>query len=112
MHLLFSQGQEHDAPYAIPLLSEVEFEGSNVLGDKAFDSDEIINYIYKNGGEPVIPTKSNRKIQREIDKHLYKERHVVECFFQKLKQFRRIATRYDKYSFTFAGFACVASINI
>jgi transposase len=93
-------------------LSNADIDGSDVLGDRGYDSDEIIDYIYDNGGEPTIPSKSNRKIQRRCDWWLYKERHVVEKFFLRLKNFRRVATRYDKLAFTFAGFVCVASIVI
>ena len=87
-------------------------ENSNVLADKGYDTDEIIDYIYDNGAEPTIPAKSNRIVQRRCDWWLYKERHLVECFFQKLKIFRRIATRYDKSPSAFLGFICIASICI
>ena len=106
------EGQEHEAPYATELLSKVTIDGSDVLGDRAFDSDEIIDFIYENGGEPTIPSKSNRKFQRLCDWWLYKERHLVEKFFLRLKNFRRVATRYDKLAHTFAGFVCIASIVI
>jgi transposase len=86
--------------------------GSDVLADKGYDADKIIDYIYENGGEPTIPSKSNRLFQRRCNWWLYKERHLVEHFFQKLKNFRRIATRYDKAPFTFLGFICIASICI
>jgi transposase len=98
--------------YAEKLLSGVTIENSIVLADKGYDSDAIIDHIYDNGGEPIIPSKSGRKFQRRCDWWLYKERHVVENFFLRLKNFRRIATRYDKLAHTFAGFVCVASILI
>ena len=98
--------------YAEKLLSSVNINNSDVLADKGYDSDAIIDFIYDRGGEPTIPSKSNRKIQRRCDWHLYKERHVVENFFLRLKNFRRIATRYDKMAATFAGFVCLASIVI
>ena len=60
----------------------------------------------------VIPSKSNRKNPRKTDFHLYKERHLVECFFNKLKQYRRAATRYEKTALNFLGFVLVASIRI
>jgi transposase len=82
------------------------------MGDKGYDADKIIDYICENSGKPVIPSKANRKIQRENDWWLYKERHLVECFFQKLKNYRRIATRYDKHSFSFCGFIAIACICI
>ena len=65
----------------------------NVIADKAYDAQNIIELIQAQGSNPIIPPKKNRIEQREYDKHLYKERHLVECFFCKLKEFRRIATR-------------------
>lgn len=112
LYLLLSEGQESDSAYAINVLSHVTINGSNVLADRGYDADAIIDYIYEQGGEPTIPSKANRKFQRKCDWWLYKERHSVECFFQKLKQYRRIATRYDKLASSFMAFACIASIGI
>ena len=72
-----------------------------VLGDKAFDSEQILKYIEKNRAITVIPHRKNRKEQREYDKSIYKNRNQIERFFNRLKQFRRIATRYDKLLFSF-----------
>ena len=75
-----------------------------VLADKAFDADErVLDVLEAKGIESVIPPKSNRKDQREYDKYLYKARHLIENFFLKLKQFRAIATRYDKTARNFLG---------
>lgn len=60
----------------------------------------------------VIPPKRNRKVQRDYDTHLYKERNRIERFFSKLKQFRRVATRYDKLLANFMGFVKLAAIAI
>ena len=62
------------------------------------------------GALVVIPPKSNRKVQREYDRDLYKERNLIERMFGKLKQFRRIATRYDKTKTAFMAFIHIASI--
>ena len=70
---------------------------------------ELLKSSKKKKIEPVIPSKENRKVQREYDKHLYKERHLVENLFQKLKQYRAIATRYDKLSETFMGGVLLAA---
>ena len=68
-----------------------------VLADKAFDADErVIEPLLARGKSVVIPPKSNRKVQREFDKEAYKARHLIENFFCRLKQYRAIATRYDK----------------
>ena len=112
INFVLSEGQESDSNYAITVLSNVDIDGSDVLADKGYDADKIIDYIYDNGGEPTIPSKANRLFQRQCDWWLYKERHLVECFFQKLKNYRRIATRFDKLSSVFAGFVCIASIGI
>lgn len=90
----------------------------HVLADKAYDSNEVLNAIELMGGIPVIPAKTNRKIHRDHDKEWYKlkewykQRNRIERFFCRIKQFRRIATRYDKLSRRFASFvllvgACV-----
>ena len=67
-----------------------------MLADKGYDSDAFIKAIEETGATPVIPPRQNRKELRKYDKELYKERNLVERLFQKLKQFRRIATRYER----------------
>lgn len=75
-----------------------------LLADKAYDAQERVLDLLKNAGvQAVIPPKKNRKDQREYDEELYKARHRIENFFAKLKQFRGIATRYDKRATTFLG---------
>lgn len=74
------------------------------LADKAYDAQERVLDLLKSAGiQTVIPPKSNRKEQREYDEEMYKNRHLIENFFAKLKQFRGIATRYDKRASTFLG---------
>ena len=79
------------------------------MGDKAYGTIEIRNYIESRGASYCIPPKSNASDPWECDCYQYKERHLVECFFNRLKQFRRIATRYDKLSRNFLSFALLAS---
>lgn len=67
-----------------------------VIADKAYDSDAVIDKIESAGATAVIPSKSNRKKKRVLSKSLYKERNLVERFFQRLKQWRGLATRYEK----------------
>ncbi len=81
-----------------------------VLADKGYDADYIVEAAGNMGAVAVIPPKSNRKIQREYDKDLYKERNLVERLFNKLKHFRRVATRYDKTASAFLAFIHLASI--
>jgi len=74
-----------------------QLEAKTVIADKGFDADErVLDPLKLAGKQAVIPPKANRKVQREHDKELHKARHLIENFFAKLKQFRAIATRYDK----------------
>ena len=92
---MLSEGQRNDINYAIPVLEHIDIEGSNVLADRGYDSNQLLDYIYERGGEPTIPSRKGAKFERHCDWWLYKERHLVEKYFLKLKGFRRIATRYD-----------------
>lgn len=112
MDILLSEGQRNNTNYTIPVLEHVNIEGSQVLADHGYDSNKLLDYIYDWGGEPTIPSRKGAKFERRYDWYLYKERHLVEKFFLKLKAFRRIATRYDKLAFTYMGFICLASILI
>jgi transposase len=88
-------GQAHDLEGADALLPEMQADA--LLADKAFDADKrVIEPLLAAGKKLVIPLKSNRKVQRTFDREMYKARHLMENFFCKLKQYRAIATRYDK----------------
>ena len=80
--------------------------------DKAYDSDAVVAAAKRQGAEAVIPPKKNRKVQREYDQDRYKDRNLVERFFGKVKQYRRVATRYEKTARNFLAFVHVASIMI
>jgi transposase len=110
--LIFTGGEVHDSKEAIHLLEGFDISKSAILGDKAYGIPEILEYIRSNGAEVVIPPKSNLKNPWECDFPHYKERHVVECFFNKLKNYRHIATRYDKLISVFKAFAYLACIMI
>ena len=107
VRLMISEGQRNDITCAIPLLEQVDIEGSHVLADRGYDSSHLIDYIYDHGGEPTIPSRKGAKFERRCDWWLYKERHLVEKLFLKLKAYRRIATRYDKLACTYLGFLCI-----
>ncbi len=93
-------GQASDLDGADVLLPKLE--AKQLLGDKGYDADErVIERLEQQGITPVIPPKRNRREQREYDKELYKARHLIENFFAKLKQYRAIATRYDKLAESF-----------
>ena len=88
-------GQAHDLQGADALLPDMKAD--TLLADKAFDADQrVIEPLQKAGKTCVIPPKSNRKAPRPFDKEMYKARHLIENFYARLKQFRAIATRYDK----------------
>ncbi len=86
----------HDSKEASAILSSVDIEGTVILGDKAYGSRELRELIVLLGGAYCIPPQTNVKEPWEYDKELYKERHLIECFFQKLQQYRGIATRFAK----------------
>ena len=83
-----------------------------VIADKAYDSKALVDSIKARGAEAVIPSLSNRKRQREYDRERYKDRNLVERFWHKLKQYRRVATRYEKTAQNLLAFVHVASIMI
>lgn len=83
-----------------PLIHDLPFDA--LLADKAFDADWLLEELDERGASAVIPPKSNRKHQRNYDKEAYKWRHLVENYFAKIKEFRGIATRYDKTDCSYA----------
>lgn len=87
-----------------------DLPASHVIADRAYDADHFIAAIKAAGATPVIPPRRHRKTQRRYDEALYTERNLVERFFAKLKEFRRVATRYDKLLTNFLGFVMLASI--
>ena len=83
------------------------------MGDKGYDADLIVGLLTAGGkGEAVIPPKSNRKVKREYDAEKYKGRNVVERAINKLKLYRRVATRYDKLVDNFLSFVLIAATQI
>jgi transposase len=101
-------GQVHDLVGADHLLPEME--AGTLIADKAFDADErVIKPLLAAGKTVVIPPKANRKSPRRYDRHIYKERHLIENFFARLKQYRAIATRYDKTARNFLAAVCLAA---
>jgi transposase len=91
---LLTAGQRHDILMAGELIAGLKAE--QVIGDTAYDADHFRQRIAAAGARAVIPCNPSRAQKHELDKALYKERHLVECCFSKLKQFRRVATRYEK----------------
>jgi transposase len=108
--VVLTAGQAADVQQAEPLLEGIATDV--VIGDKGYDSDALVAAIQAKGAEAVIPPKKNRKVQREYDRDRYKDRNLVERFFSKVKQYRRVATRYEKTAPNFLAFVHVASIMI
>ena len=101
-------GQCNDITQASELIQGYSYQ--YVIGDKAYDSDAFIAEIVSNDAIAVIPPRKSRKQPRTYDKELYKLRNRIERFFHRLKQFRRVATRYDKLADRYLGFVHFASI--
>ena len=110
VRLIGTPGQRNDIALAHDLIEG--FEPEATLADKGYDADHLVDHIAQTGARIVIPPKRNRKIQRPYDTELYKQRNIIERFFNKLKQFRRVATRYDKLLANFMGFVKLAAIAI
>ena len=108
---VLTPGQAHDLLGAGDLLSALG-EGDILLGDKAYDADWLRRQIEAQGAAPNIPDKSNRKEKHCFSKTLYKERNRVERFFNKIKHFHRIATRFEKYAENYLAMIKLASIRI
>ena len=83
-----------------------------VLPDKAYDCDGFISLAKSQGALIVIPPKKNRIEQRNYDRDIYGKRHLVECFFAKIKRFRRISTRYEKLEITYRAAVLIAACMV
>ena len=107
---MLTPGQDHDLTCAEPLIENADPEA--LIGDKAYDADPFVETLTQRGISPVIPPKANRNIKRECDFALYCERNLIERFFNRLKHFRAIATRYDKLARNFLAGTQLAAVTI
>jgi transposase len=110
IHVHLTSGNIHDVTEAPTLIEHAQ--GGNFIGDKGYDSKAVVEAIEKKGMTAVIPSRADGRVPREIDSHLYRERHLVENFFCKLKRYRRVATRYEKTAANFLGFVLFASLRV
>jgi transposase len=101
-------GQHGDAPQAGPLIAGLAADA--VMADAAYDSDALRQKIAEIGAVAVIPNNPSRARKHPLDKHLYAQRHLIECCFSKLKQFRRVATRFEKTARNYLAVITVAAI--
>ncbi len=107
LRLILTAGQESDVTQGALLIKDLAAQA--VIADKGYDSDELVTIITQQQAQAVIPPRSNRKEQREYDRHLYRERHLVECFINKIKHYRRVFSRFEKLSKNFLGFLSFVS---
>jgi transposase len=110
VRLTLTAGQRGDITEAHALIDGLP--ARYVLADTAYDGDDFRNEVKAKSAEAVIPSNPSRAKKMPLDKDIYKERHLVECAINKLKQFRRIATRYEKTAASFLGMITVAAIAL
>lgn len=102
LKIILTPGQRNDITQAHYLIENSV--NSAIIADKGYDADHFRILIAQKGCKAEIPSKANRKKPYEYDEFLYKERHVIECFFNKIKHFRRIFSRYDKSAASYVSF--------
>ncbi len=110
LHVHLAAGNVNDVTQAQQLIALAQ--GRNFIADKGYDANHVLEAVARKGMTAVIPPLSIRKMKRTIDGHVYKERHLVENFFCKLKRYRRVATRYDKTALNYLGFVLFASLRV
>jgi transposase len=110
LDLVLSGGQQHDVTQAQLLLWGQP--GEYVLADKGYDAQYVRDLILAQGGQPVLPERRNRKQPQGYDRELYKARYSVECFFNKLKYYRRVFSRFDKLGLRYIAFVQFAALLI
>jgi transposase len=102
LQFILTAGQRHDITQAKAL--NAGYYDIPIIADTAYDSDDFIESLEEKQCDPTIPPRKNRKKPRDYDKHIYKERHQIECFFGKIKHFRRIFSRFDKSALSYLSF--------
>jgi transposase len=112
LRFLLTAGQRHDITEAEALVEGFLEQADYLIADRSYDAKDFVEHVVDHGTEPVIPSHSKRKEQREYDKHLYKERHLVECLINKMKHFRRVFSRYEKLASRYPGFLNLAGALI
>jgi putative transposase len=107
LRFLLTAGQEADISHAKALVGE--YRPKAFIGDKGYDADHFLLWLKEQNIEQVIPPRRSRKEQRQIDTNLYRDRNKIERLWNRLKQYRRIATRYDKTARNYLSFVFLAS---
>ena len=109
LKVVLTGGQIHDSEAVGALLNGIKLKGKTILADKAYSCEQIRIFLAEQGGVACIPDKANFKIKHDFDSELYKQRNIVERFFQRIKNYRHISTRYDKLAFCFEKFVLLAA---
>jgi transposase len=107
-----TSGEAHEVKGYEALMKLHDADPDRLLGDKGYDSDEIRDDLAKRGIEPVIPPRSNRKAMIDYDREAYKRRNLIERCVNRLKQFRRVATRYEKTARAYLSMLCIAATRL
>ena len=108
VRFVLTAGHKGDVPQAGPLIESLPADV--VMADAAYDADHLRKMIADKGALAVIPNNPSRAKKYDVDKHLYAQRHLIECCFSKLKQFRRVATRYEKTARNYLAVVTIAAI--
>jgi transposase len=107
LRFILTGGERNDMTQAEELVEN--FAADYVIADKGYDAESFVLKLKERSSEVVIPSRSHNKVQRKIDEHLYKERHLIENQIGKLKQFRRVFSRFDKLAKNYLSFIYLAS---
>lgn len=111
VRIVLSQGQSSDKTVAPSLIEGLKPQ-RDLVADRGYDARAIIDLVESRGGRAHIPTCRDRKVQRSVDPAFYRQRNLIERFFNRLKHFRRIATRYDKTARNFLAAVLLAATRL
>lgn len=111
IRIVLTAGQAHDQS-VVPELLRGLTPGCDVVADRGYDGDAVLDLIREAGARPHIPSTSRRLVQRSVDRAVYRQRNLVERFFNKLKHFRRVATRFDKLARNYLAAVLLASTRL
>ena len=110
LRFILTPGQRNEITQAEALMKG--FNDTVLIADKGYDSNAFVTHLHEIACVPVVPSRRNRKVHRHYDTEEYKESHLIECFFGKIKHYRRVFSRYDKSAASFLSFLHFASVFI
>ena len=112
LNVVLTGGHVHDSEAVGALIKGIKLTGKKILADKAYSCEQIRVFLAEHGAVTCIPDKANYRIKHDFDSELYKQRNIVERFFQRIKNYRHVATRYDKLATCFENFVLLAACVI